>query len=225
MDVWLILQLLSTLRRMRARERWSRVQIEAHQAEALRRLREHACARSPFYQQFHRGLEERPLEALPVLTKALLMEHFDELVTDRAVRLEEVRAHVAQARPERRFRDRYWVNTTSGSTGRPGIFLFDRAEWIAVLASFARAHEWAGLKISLTHRMKMASVASTNPWHMSAQVGAAHHRRAGAAVVAGAGGAAAWLLAARGQPLPPAPVSHVPDLAGGLQRGHEAHDG
>lgn len=64
------------------------------------------------------------------------------------------------------------MNATSGSTGHPGLFVFNRSEWTTVLASFARAHEWAGLGISLTHRMKMASVASTTPWHMSAQVGA-----------------------------------------------------
>lgn len=41
-----------------------------------------------------------------------------------------------------------------------------------MLASFARAHDWAGLEVNLTHRMKMASVASTAPSHMSAQVAA-----------------------------------------------------
>ena len=41
-----------------------------------------------------------------------------------------------------------------------------------MLASFARAYEWAGVKVKLTRRMKMAMVASTTPWHMSAQVGA-----------------------------------------------------
>lgn len=100
------------------------------------------------------------------------MENFDALVTARAIRLEDVRAHIAQAGDGRRYLDRYWVNATSGSTGRPGFFLFNRREWTAVLASFARSHEWAGVKISLTHRMKMASVASVSPWHMSAQVGA-----------------------------------------------------
>ena len=56
----------------------------------LRLLREHAYARSPFYRRFHKGLEDRPLNELPVLTKATLMEHFDELVTDPTVRLADV---------------------------------------------------------------------------------------------------------------------------------------
>ncbi|MEK7786982.1 MAG: phenylacetate--CoA ligase family protein, partial [Chloroflexota bacterium] len=107
-----------------------------------------------------------------MLTKAMMMDHFDELVTDRAVRLAAVRAHAANDREGQRFLDRYWVNATSGSSGHPGFFLFDLEEWTTVLASFARSHEWAGIRVNLTHRMKMASVASISPWHMSAQVGA-----------------------------------------------------
>mgnify|MGYP001562070819 FL=1 len=157
---------------MRKHDYWTRPQLEAYQAEALRRLREYAYARSPFYQKFHQGLTERPLHELPVLTKAMMMDHFDELVTDRAVRLAAVRAHAANDREGQRFLDRYWVNATSGSRGHPGFFLFDLEEWTTVLASFARSHEWAGIKVNLSHRMKMASVASISPWHMSAQVGA-----------------------------------------------------
>jgi phenylacetate-CoA ligase len=172
MDGQLMLRLLHTLESLRRHERWTRPQLEAYQAAVLSQLRAHTYAHSPFYQKFHRGLEGRPLSALPVLTKATMMENFDALVTDQAIRLEAVRAHLAQDDGDRRYLDRYWVNATSGSTGSPGLFLFDRREWTTVLASFARSHEWAGVKISLTHRMKMASIASISPWHMSAQVGA-----------------------------------------------------
>jgi putative adenylate-forming enzyme len=176
MNIPIMLKLLHTLEPLRRHECWTRPQLEAYQAESLRRLREYAYAHSPFYQRFHQGFTDRPLHELPVLTKAMMMEHFDELVTDRAIRLEDVRAHAANDREGARhavpFLDRYWVNATSGSSGQPGFFLFDESEWLTVLASFARAHEWAGIKVSLTHRMKMASVASVSPWHMSAQVGA-----------------------------------------------------
>ena len=39
-----------------------------------------------------------------------------------------------------------------------------------MLASFARSQEWSGICISLTHRQRMATVASISPWHMSSQV-------------------------------------------------------
>ncbi len=172
MDLQMMLSLLHTLEQLRRHERWTRPQLEAHQAEALGRLRTRVYAHSPFYEKYHKGLENRPLAELPVLTKATMMENFDALMTDRNIHLEDVRAHIAKEGDGSRYLDRYWVNATSGSTGSPGFFLFNRREWTTVLASFARSHEWAGVKISLTHRMKMASIASVSPWHMSALVAA-----------------------------------------------------
>ena len=56
MDLQIMLSLMNNLEQLRQHERWTRPQLEAHQAEALRRLRAHAYARSPFYQKFHKGL-------------------------------------------------------------------------------------------------------------------------------------------------------------------------
>lgn len=170
-----MLYLLQRMQKFREHDRWTPEQVSAYQVDALRRLREHTYVHSPFYQQFHKGLFDRPLEELPVLTKANVMEHFDELVTDRSIHLEAVRAFLADSQRKKRYLNRYWVNATSGSTGVPGIFLFNATEWSYVLASFGRAHEWAGLKIGLNHHMKMASVASSMQVHLSAQVGAALH--------------------------------------------------
>jgi putative adenylate-forming enzyme len=156
----------------RQRDRWTRQHLQAHQARALFLLREYANARSPFYQRFHKGLTTRPLQELPVLTKGLLMEHFDELVTDRAVHMRDVEAYLATLHGNERFLGRYWINATSGSTGHRGLFLFNRAEWSTVLASYARVYEWGGVRVGLTHRIKMAVVSTTTPWHQSAQVGA-----------------------------------------------------
>ena len=89
MDIQIVLSLLAQMRQFRPREHWTRKLLEAHQADALRSLREYVYAHSPFYQQFHRGLYDAPLQELPVLTKAMMMEQFDDLVTDLAIRLEE----------------------------------------------------------------------------------------------------------------------------------------
>jgi putative adenylate-forming enzyme len=172
MDISIMLKLLHTLEQLRQHERWTRAQLDTYQAESLRRLREYAYAHSPFYQKFHQGLFERPLSELPVLTKAMMMEHFDDLVTDRSLRLEAIRAYAAQGEAGQRYRNRYWVNATSGSSGQPGFFLFDQAEWVYILASFARGQEWSGVRIDLTHRQRMATVASISPWHVSSQVAA-----------------------------------------------------
>lgn len=77
MNIKMVVGLLSELRRLRVRNHWTRQQLESYQAGALRSLREYTYAHSPFYQQFHQGLYDAPLEELPVLTKAMLMEHFE----------------------------------------------------------------------------------------------------------------------------------------------------
>lgn len=172
MNIQIILKLLHTLEELRNHEHWTRQQLDEHQAKAVHELRQYAYERSPFYQKFHKGLSERPLHELPVLTKATMMEHFDELVTDRSLHLEEIRAFAAEGEAGQRYKNRYWVNATSGSSGHPGFFLFDETEWAYVLASFARSQEWSGVRINLTHRQRMATVASISPWHMSSQVAA-----------------------------------------------------
>jgi putative adenylate-forming enzyme len=172
MNIPIMIKLLRTLEELRTHEHWTRRQLEAHQTKALQDLRQYAYERSPFYQKFHKGLTERPLHELPVLTKAMMMEHYDELVTDRALHLKDIRAFAEQREAGQPYKNHYWVNATSGSSGHPGFFLFDQSEWVQVLASFARAQEWSGVHISLIHRQRMATVASISPWHMSSQVAA-----------------------------------------------------
>ncbi len=60
-----------------------------------------------------------------MLTKAMVMEHFDQLVTDPTLKLAEVEAHLATLAGNQRFRGHYWVAATSGTTGQRGIFLWD----------------------------------------------------------------------------------------------------
>jgi len=173
MDMQLYGKLMITLGQWRQHERWTRPQLEAYQAESLHRLREWTYARSPFYQRFHQGLADRPLQELPVLTKAMMMENFDELVTDRAVRLEDVRAHLDRDRAGKRFLNRYWVTITARRSSSPGIYLFTRDEWATVLRSAGRVREWAGWATNMEHmlhRMPVASLASDGPWDMSPQI-------------------------------------------------------
>ena len=170
MDLPRLLRTLQALRELRKHERWTRPQLIAYQSQALQQLREHAYAHSPFYQRFHRGLFDRPLQDLPILTKSMMMENFDELVTDRSIYLDKVRAFSEDRTENGLFQDRYWVTATSGSSGHPGFFLFNQQEWLSIVASFARGQEWSGARVSILQRRKMATVASTSPWHTSSQV-------------------------------------------------------
>ncbi len=172
MDLGLIARYLVLRRQLRSRERWSPDRLHVHQRDALGELRAYAMARSPFYRRFHAGREDRPLAELPVLTKAELMTNFDDLVTDRDIRLADVEAHLGQIVGDVRFRGRYRVVSTSGTTGLRGIFVSDPTEWAHVIASYARAQEWAGIVPSLRHPVRLAVVSTTKAWHQSARVGA-----------------------------------------------------
>src|SRR5689334_21891231 len=103
----MFLKILQAIRELRGHERWTRPQLMAYQRKTLLQLRENAYARSPFYQRFHRGLFDHPLQDLPVLTKSMMMENFDELVTDRSLRLDKVRTFSEDRKEDHLFLDRY----------------------------------------------------------------------------------------------------------------------
>jgi phenylacetate-coenzyme A ligase PaaK-like adenylate-forming protein len=162
-------------RSLRRHDRWTRAQLESYQADRLARLRRHAYADSPFYERFHAGRFDAPLSELPVLTKAQLMERFDEIITDPDVRLAQVEEHLGELRENELYRGKYYVCATAGTTGRRGVFLWDSSEWVDILTSYNRAYEWGGAVAGLTRRMRTAVVSSTNPSHQSARVGASIH--------------------------------------------------
>jgi hypothetical protein len=70
-----VLRVLGHRHTLRQLDRWTRERQQAYQARALRQLRGHAYAHSPFYRRFHAGRTDHPLHELPVLTKAIVMEH------------------------------------------------------------------------------------------------------------------------------------------------------
>lgn len=172
MNIALLAAVIRERARLAARDDWSRDEVLAYQARRLADLRSFAVDRSPFYRDLHRGLENAPLDRLPPVTKATLMERFDALVTDRDIRFAEVERFLDTASVTDRFAGRYRVAATGGTTGRRGVFLADEHEWITVLASYSRAYAWAGLTPGLTERPRMAVVSSLNPTHQSSIVGA-----------------------------------------------------
>ncbi|MBI1295324.1 phenylacetate--CoA ligase family protein [bacterium] len=164
--------MLAALWRLRRQESWTRRQIVEHQAQALHGLRSHAYAHSSFYQRFHAGLTERPLQELPVLTKEMLHNHFDEIVTDSRLIREKVAAHVSTLQGAEQLLDRYFAVATSGTTGSPSFLIFNRREWATVLASFTRYERHIGSLSGIVQRPRIAVVASKTPSHVSARIGA-----------------------------------------------------
>jgi len=109
----------------------SLVDRDAMQRLAQQRLTElqtFARANSPFYQRLYQGLDsnECRLTSLPPITRADLVSHFDDLVTDPEVTRARLEAflenHSAVGAP---FLGRYAVWTSSGTTGEPSVLLHD----------------------------------------------------------------------------------------------------
>jgi phenylacetate-coenzyme A ligase PaaK-like adenylate-forming protein len=102
--------------------------IAQRQQERLQELFTYARTQSRYYAQVYREVPEQvtALTQLTVVTKAELMDHFDEWVTDPAITKHDIDAFISN--PEligHDYLDRYVVCTTSGSTGIPAILVHD----------------------------------------------------------------------------------------------------
>ena len=125
-----VLEVLRRRGELRRHTRLTAETVARERALDLQRLRRFALERSPFYRDFHAGVATRPLEELPILTKELLMENWDSVVTDRALHLSQVEDFLRdQVGGPRLFGGRYYVAATSGSSGRRGVFAYRRDEW------------------------------------------------------------------------------------------------
>ncbi|QDG67768.1 phenylacetate--CoA ligase family protein [Pseudarthrobacter sp. NIBRBAC000502772] len=182
MDLRLISRVVFLRAAWRRRDHWDAARITAHQDHALQELRRAAYAGSEFYRRHHTGLHDAPLDQLPPVTKADLMAHFDEAVTTPDLRRADLEAHLRSLTesggdPGVPWQGRWWAAATAGTTGRRGTFIWNRSEWGTVLASYARANDWAGISAGPTRPLKMALVSSRVPTHQSAVVGASLRSR------------------------------------------------
>jgi len=124
-------------------QRGGSVLVRQRQEQRLAALLDYARARSPFYAEQYRDLpaEIKDIQELPPVTKARLMERFDEWVTDPAVRRIALEQWIGDlSHLGQNYLDQYLVCTTSGSSGTPAILLLDHRE-LAVMngLGYARA--------------------------------------------------------------------------------------
>ena len=110
--------------------------IRRRQEARLRRLVRHAATRSPFYRNLYRGIDPDrfTLADLPTTTKAELMDQFDRVVTDPAVRRADLEAFVDDPSNVGQLFRGYPVCHTSGSQGQPMLVVND---WLALDLLFA----------------------------------------------------------------------------------------
>jgi len=112
MDSDLLVRVLLMRRVLRDHERWtSDSDCGASSQTALHA--ERTYNHSPFYRRFSAGFEEKPLHELPIFTTSELMNSFDDLVTDRNIRLAEVCAHLDYLQRDESFLNKYRVTRTA----------------------------------------------------------------------------------------------------------------
>jgi phenylacetate-CoA ligase len=159
--------LVGRARELLAQDRWSRDQLLDYQRGRLRELVAHAVQRSSYYSKaLGADAPSRPLESLPVLTKRVLMDHFDGIVTDDRLRRAEVEAFLAEADAGAAYLGDYRIFSSSGSSGVPGIFVFSHEElarWVAqALASLAR--------VGVTPETRLVAIGAPSALHITRQL-------------------------------------------------------
>jgi phenylacetate-CoA ligase len=152
-------------KRMLERERWPRDRLVRFQHQRLDELARHARENSSFWRA-RLPREGVRLPELPILTKPAMMECFDELVTDRRLRLADLLDHLDRIDGDALFAGEHRVMTSSGSSGRKAVFVYDRVGWSACTAMFLRRSAWHGVKPRLP-RVRLAMVWGASPTHMS----------------------------------------------------------
>lgn len=109
----------------------------------FRALLRTAVGKSPFYRNLYRGIdiETCNLSDLPTVTKQTMMENFDDFVTDRNLKKDEImrwiedKSHVGQL-----YKGKYVPIRTSGTTGKFAIVVYDRRALDFVQAGIIARH-------------------------------------------------------------------------------------
>jgi len=160
------------------RLRWPVERIARARQAGLRALLQVAKERSPWHRERLHGIDpasacEADLRTLPPMTKQDLMEHWDDVVTDRRLSLDLVERHLAGLTSDAYLLDEFHPVASGGSTGRRGVFVYDRDAWATAYAGFVRPMflERALVPGLSTAPNTLAMVAAENATHMTSAMG------------------------------------------------------
>jgi phenylacetate-CoA ligase len=200
---------------------WGADQLAELQRARLRALLARAIDRSPFHAARLAGInparfELADLAQLPIMTKAQMMEQFDEVLTDRRVTRQAVEAHLAAtvAEPALLLGD-YVCLVSGGSSGLRGVFVQTAEEYAEFAASLMRRAMAAFLAGGgqLADGLVAGIVAAASPVHSSGLAAATATGPPLRLISA----PATWLTAAIVERLnaaqPPALIGHASKLA------------
>lgn len=122
---------------------WSADRLHDERTKRLRALLTTAQSRSEWHRRRLAGVDPAAIEAddlraLPVMTKADLMNHFDEIVTDPRVTLSQVDAHVATLERDAYFLGDLHAVASGGSSGVRAAFVWGWDAWAQVQLALLR---------------------------------------------------------------------------------------
>jgi phenylacetate-CoA ligase len=162
-----VAQALRHARALAERERWPIERREARKRERLTDLVCHAARHSAYYREALAGYDPAVgADSLPELTRATMMERFDEVVCDQRLRRDALLRHAEQLRDDDLYLGSYRAMTTSGSSGRKGLFVYDAAGWATIAGQFLYFSAMAGTRPRVP-RLKLAAIGGSSPAHMS----------------------------------------------------------
>lgn len=137
-------------------------EVRKIQEKKLRKILHFAYDRSPYYRKSFKNagitkdsISSTPLSAFPTINKELLVQHFDDLVTETDVTQDHLQQFdESESGLNSTFLNKYHVVHSSGSTGIPRYFIYDKAAWSRMVLGIIRGALW---DMSIPEIFKMVS--------------------------------------------------------------------
>ena len=137
----------------------------------LRSILRYATANSLFYQGLYKGIdiENCMLSDLPIIIKRMMMDNYDDLVTDKRLNRNDLREFLS--RPEnasKLYKNVFVILNSSGTTGEKAIMGYDWSEFQYVFAAaMARGSTRAGSGVNIAKSLlgkplRIANIMLTN---------------------------------------------------------------
>jgi phenylacetate-CoA ligase len=151
---------------------WPLERLHGLRDARLRALLRTAVTRSPWHRRRLAGVDPdavtgADLALLPTMTKADVMEHWDEIVTDRRLSLGLAERHLERVAKEgpAYLCSEFQVVTTGGSSGSRGVFVWDFEGWLSFGLSRDRTTLWLAQHAGGGADMRRAFVAAAHATH------------------------------------------------------------
>jgi putative adenylate-forming enzyme len=142
-------------------------QIHDLQQKRFKKLLRHVLEKSRFYKRYYQehGITERDVDAvkpedLPAIDKQIMMENYDDLVCDPALKKDALERFIVESPDaDTRYKKVYPVLHTSGSSGTIGLFVYGPLDWVIFQAVGIRV---SNIGINPFKRTKVAFIGATD---------------------------------------------------------------